>query len=109
MCARAELQTAREWRGGERGRRFNRMGNPPGFVDLPTLPKEVRENAIGALSHLSSQPVLTLGIEPGSPWENGYSESFNGKLRDEVGLVGAEMAGPDDQSIFKLLSLSSKK
>jgi len=25
----------------------------------------------------------TLYIEPGSPWENGYSESFNGKLRDE--------------------------
>ena len=23
-------------------------------------------------------------IEPGSPWENGYIESFNGKLRDEV-------------------------
>jgi len=23
-------------------------------------------------------------IEPGSPWENGYSESFNGKLRDEL-------------------------
>ena len=22
-------------------------------------------------------------IEPGSPWENGYCESFNGKLRDE--------------------------
>jgi hypothetical protein len=22
-------------------------------------------------------------IEPGSPWENGYNESFNGKLRDE--------------------------
>ncbi|MCD4782604.1 MAG: transposase [Candidatus Eremiobacteraeota bacterium] len=22
-------------------------------------------------------------IEPGSPWENGYIESFNGKLRDE--------------------------
>ncbi len=28
--------------------------------------------------------VKTLYIEPGSPWENGYSESFNGKLRDEV-------------------------
>lgn len=32
--------------------------------------------------------LLTLGtgtryIEPGSPWENGYCESFNGKLRDE--------------------------
>ena len=25
----------------------------------------------------------TLYIEPGSPWENGYVESFNGKLRDE--------------------------
>ena len=25
----------------------------------------------------------TLYIEPGSPWENGYEESFNGKLRDE--------------------------
>ena len=24
----------------------------------------------------------TLYIEPGSPWENGYCESFNGKLRD---------------------------
>jgi putative transposase len=27
--------------------------------------------------------VQTLFIEPGSPWENGYIESFNGKLRDE--------------------------
>jgi IS30 family transposase len=25
--------------------------------------------------------VKTLFIEPGSPWENGYNESFNGKLR----------------------------
>ena len=28
--------------------------------------------------------VATLYITPGSPWENGYIESFNGKLRDEV-------------------------
>jgi transposase InsO family protein len=28
--------------------------------------------------------VETLFIEPGSPWENGYIESFNGKLRDEL-------------------------
>jgi putative transposase len=28
--------------------------------------------------------VRTLFIEPGSPWENGYCESFNGKLRDEA-------------------------
>ena len=26
----------------------------------------------------------TLYIEPGVPWENGYNESFNGKLRDEL-------------------------
>ncbi len=28
--------------------------------------------------------VKNLFIEPGSPWENGYNESFNGKLRDEL-------------------------
>ena len=28
--------------------------------------------------------VQTRFIEPGSPWENGYNESFNGKLRDEL-------------------------
>ena len=28
--------------------------------------------------------VKTLYIEPGSPWENGYVESFNGRLRDEL-------------------------
>ena len=28
--------------------------------------------------------VWTLFIEPGCPWENGYVESFNGKLRDEL-------------------------
>ena len=28
--------------------------------------------------------VTTLFIAPGSPWENGYNESFNGKLRDEL-------------------------
>ena len=28
--------------------------------------------------------VKTLFIEPGSPWENGYVESFNGKFRDEL-------------------------
>jgi len=33
---------------------------------------------------LESLDVQTLYIEPGSPWENGYIESFNGKLRDEL-------------------------
>ena len=35
---------------------------------------------------LNRVDVKTLFIEPGSPWENGYNESFNGKckLRDEL-------------------------
>jgi len=33
---------------------------------------------------LEKLQVKTLFIEPGSPWENGYVESFNGKLRDEL-------------------------
>jgi putative transposase len=33
------------------------------------------------LSHLDVKPLY---IEPGSPWENGYIESFNGKMRDEL-------------------------
>ena len=33
--------------------------------------------------------VTTLFIEPGSPWENGHIESFNGKLRD--GLLNGEI------------------
>ena len=33
---------------------------------------------------LSRLGVKTLFIERGSPWENGYIESFNGKLRDEL-------------------------
>jgi transposase InsO family protein len=33
---------------------------------------------------LARMGVNTLFIEPGSPWENGYNESFNGKLRDEL-------------------------
>ena len=33
---------------------------------------------------LANVGVKTLFIEPGSPWENGYIESFNGKMRDEL-------------------------
>ena len=37
----------------------------------------------------SESELKTLQIQPGSPWENGYNESFNGKLRDE--LLGREI------------------
>ena len=43
---------------------------------------EVAAKAVrGWLNRLGAK---TLFIEPGSPWENGYIESFNGKLRDEL-------------------------
>ena len=48
-----------------------RSDNGPAFIAL-----ELRQ-------WLANLGTGTLYIEPGSPWENGYCESFNGKLRDE--------------------------
>jgi transposase InsO family protein len=38
--------------------------------------------------------VKTLYITPGSPWENGYNESFNGSLRDELPNGESSTASP---------------
>jgi transposase InsO family protein len=54
------------------------------------LPEHIRSDngpefvAKAVRDWLSDLGVTTLFIEPGSPWENGYIESFNGKLRDEL-------------------------
>ena len=54
------------------------------------VPKYIRSDngseftAKAVQSWLKKTGVKTLYIEPGSPWENGYIESFNGKLRDEL-------------------------
>jgi len=40
--------------------------------------------AVAVREWLGRLGVGTLFIEPGSPWENGYVESFNGKVRDEL-------------------------
>ena len=54
------------------------------------IPEHVRSDnrpeftASAVRSWLDRLGVETLFIEPGSPWENGYVESFNGKLRDEL-------------------------
>ena len=40
--------------------------------------------AIAVREWLERVGVKTLFIAPGSPWDNGYNESFNGKLRDEL-------------------------
>jgi transposase InsO family protein len=54
------------------------------------VPEHIRSDngaeftAIAVREWLAAAKVRTLFIEPGSPWENGYNESFNGKLRDEL-------------------------
>jgi len=54
------------------------------------VPEHIRSDngaeftAIAVRVWLAAVRVQTLFIEPGSPWENGYNESFNGKLRDEL-------------------------
>jgi transposase InsO family protein len=40
--------------------------------------------AVAVREWLGNLGVNTAFIEPGSPWENGYVESFNSKLRDEL-------------------------
>jgi len=42
-------------------------------------------------AHLLAAESDTRHIDPGAPWQNGYSESFNGKLRDE--LLSQELFG----------------
>jgi transposase InsO family protein len=57
---------------------------------LRGLPEYIRSDNGGEFTAdlvktwLDTLRVNTLFIEPGSPWENGYNESFNGKLRDEL-------------------------
>jgi putative transposase len=50
---------------------FLRSDNGPEFVS----------NAL--LSWIVAQGIGTALIEPGKPWQNGVTESFNGKFRDE--------------------------
>ncbi len=42
------------------------------------------ENAPALLQWSHDTSIGTLFIEPGSPSENGYVESFNGRMRDEL-------------------------
>lgn len=54
------------------------------------VPEHVRSDngpeftAVAVREWLARVGTKTLFIEPGSPWENGYNESFNGSLRDEL-------------------------
>lgn len=57
------------------------MNGPPQHIRSDNGPEFT---AKAVRSWLPKVGVQTLFIEPGSPWENGYNESFNGKLRDEL-------------------------
>lgn len=52
----------------------------PAFLRSDNGPEFIAE---GLRSWLAQSQVGSLYIEPGSPWENGYAESFHSKLRDE--------------------------
>jgi transposase InsO family protein len=52
----------------------------PEFIRSDNGPEFVATALREWLGRLSVRPLF---IEPGSPWENGYIESFNGKFRDE--------------------------
>lgn len=57
------------------------LRGPPEYIRSDNGPEFVSKTI---RRWLKSSNVQTLYIEPGSPWENGYIESFNGKLRDEL-------------------------
>jgi transposase InsO family protein len=74
-------------------RRINGFGVIETFADVMLkrgIPEHVRSDngpemtAKVVRTWLQQLGAKTLFIEPGSPWENGYCESFNGKLRDEL-------------------------
>lgn len=58
----------------------------PGYVRSDNGPEFI---AMAVKGWIGGVGARTAFIEPGSPWENGYVESFNGKLRDE--LLNAEV------------------
>ena len=74
-------------------RRLNNQNVLAVLADLmirPGVPDHIRSDngpefaAIAVRQWTAKVGAAALFIEPGSPWENGYNESFNGKLRDEL-------------------------
>jgi transposase InsO family protein len=53
----------------------------PAYIRSDNGPEFVARALRGRIANVGTQ---TAYIEPGSPWENGYCESFNSKLRDEL-------------------------
>ena len=54
---------------------------PPDYIRSDNGPEFIAKARRTWIGNVGTQ---TAYIEPGSPWENGYCESFNSKLRDEL-------------------------
>lgn len=53
----------------------------PGFIRCDNGPEFIAQ---ATQQFLATATIETLSIDPGSPWQNGYCESFNGRFRDEL-------------------------
>jgi len=53
----------------------------PGFIRCDNGPEFIAQ---ATQQFLATATIETLFIDPGSPWQNGYCESFNGRFRDEL-------------------------
>ena len=71
------------------------LRGPPAFIRSDNDPEFVAE---AVRDWISAVGAKTAYIEPGSPWENGYCESFNARLRDEL-LNGEIFYSPKEAQI----------
>ena len=80
------LEIGRSWDGGEDSDLAFTLAEAmlqhgiPEYIRSDNGPEFIAKKLRKWLSEVGAK---TLYIEPGSPWENGYCESFNGKLKDE--------------------------
>ncbi len=63
-----------------------RLRGAPAFIRSDNGPEFI---AYAVRDYLKAAGVSTLYIEPGSPWQNGFAESFNSRFRDE--FLNAEL------------------
>ena len=61
--------------------RLTTLHGSPSFIRCDNGPEFIAKSTRCFLAEAKTQ---TLFIDPGSPWQNGYSESFNGRFRDEL-------------------------
>lgn len=78
------IKVERSLTGGDVARELERLitlYGAPSFIRCDNGPEFIAQ----ATQHfLAEVKVQTLFIDPGSPWQNGYSESFNSRFRDEL-------------------------